>query len=231
MRFKQASAFFINVCIAVFLAVTVTNCNLVQKQARTVSVVESPSPDNKLIAKVFIDDKFSGLERESITEGVKEWERATDGTVRFNILPRGTWNVNDRLLTVPKPDSATHITHCSKDIYIVRAFSKDKLVTSIESAIKEQTGEKIVLAGYTNSSCQVKWILIVADRIETEDVYVEVTVHEMGHMLGLRHVTLQEMTCMYPSLEYSTKCVTQLDTEQFCNIWKCDPEKMIPCMF
>jgi hypothetical protein len=169
---------------------------------------------------VHIDKKFSGIERDKIREGLREWERATNGIVKFVI--KNDWNSEDEI-ELPVPDENGTVK-CTRDMYIVRALSTDAVVKGIEEEIES------TIAGYANPTCRLKFVLIVADKIDNAEKYLAVTIHEMGHMLGLQHMAIPNETSMFPGLPKSTACVTELDLKQFCAIgWKCDPAELSPC--
>lgn len=222
--------------LALFFSVFMTDCHVaspskVESPVEVVSLSEpEPKAENKLTARIFIDDKFSPIERSLVEEGLSEWERATNGAIRFIVMDREEWNSDQPVLNIPQPDPETHFTICSKDIYIIRAFSKDALVKSIEDEIKESSGKaEFNLAGFANPSCKMKFFLIVADTIGSADHFVAVTIHEMGHLLGMQHLQIADETAMFPSLDHGTSCLTALDMGQFSKIWKVNSKLLRPC--
>lgn len=181
-----------------------------------------------LTSEIYIDSKFSSIERQLIVEGLREWERATDHMIVFNIH-NVRWTSGVDYYTVPQPDS-DGVIECTRDIHIVRVLSYDKVVVDISEQIKkEEHLKEFNLAGYANSTCQVKNVLLVADRVQNEEEYVSLTIHEIGHMLGLKHIRIGKTSAMVQGLQHSAPCVTKLDIQQFCNGWGCDESKMSPC--
>lgn len=84
------------------------------------------------------------------------------------------------------------------------------------------------LGFYDQSSPVVPTIWIVQDRIEFEEEYLAIVMHELGHSLGLEHTTHEE-TLMYPMIDGSIMCITQYDLKGFCKIYGCDTEEMNFC--
>ncbi len=188
--------------------------DVIDEPNQSIAPVEVKAP-TKLVAKVFIDDKFSQTERLLVEDGVQEWERAT----------------NEELIYIPQIDPVTHIVHCTKDIYVARVFSQDKIVLDTQRAIKEYDGSEVELAGYATPTCAKKYFFIVADEIDTDESFIDVTMHEMGHILGMQHTKQENMTVMYPSLDKSAQCLTHLDMVQFTEIWHADIALMRPCPY
>lgn len=247
MSFKKASSWAPSALFAFFLFMVSSGCGVLSKAGGEsfFSTDTHPNPlheldydfrtqatrtfpDNSLVLNAVIDDKFSGPERELVKKGLEEWERATSGTVRFLFAPQGSWNSNDPILA-PAADPSTGIIRCSNDVYVVRSFHTDKAIVDVETAIKEETKKTITIAGYAHPACRAKYFFIVADRVDNPDRYITLTIHEMGHILGLKHVEIQQMTVMYPGLPNDSSCVSLIDIVQFCQLWKCDVKEMHPC--
>ena len=187
-------------------------------------LVGTPFKDIQAESRIFIDNEFSGLETNVIIGGFAEWVRATNGLIDFHVQPKGTWEFGDGL-----PDGnlselkSSSDKVCSKDIYVVRLSSKSAVIRMIEKNTSTE------LAGYAHPGCDVKFILLVADRLRSELDFRTATIHEIGHMLGLQHFAVPGITVMYPNLGGARACVTPTDLVALCSLWRCKPEKLSPC--
>jgi len=83
-----------------------------------------------------------------------------------------------------------------------------------------------IVLGLHTKRFQHEIIVIVPDRMDDELEYRSTVMHELGHALGLDHRN-SIFTLMYPSSDFGAYTITYEDLSQFCEIYYCDPKKLI----
>ena len=193
----------------------------------TISFANSPNKNKEIIdAHVYIENKFSGVEVKPIVEAFYTWMGETKGgiTIHPPTLEQKIYFHN-----VLKPnivdDDSLNLDHvksapvawggaCSKDFFIMRVLSSDPIVMLIDQGKDSNVG---VLA-YTFLGCKYKFIAVVADRIQDDEMLKTVLIHELGHMWGLPDNTkgnLSIMNGLYPM----SKCITKSDIEELYELY------------
>lgn len=177
----------------------------------------------KLHLTVYIDDKFTPQERFSVTLGIREWERATNGMI--TIQTESGWTMEDDFRDVPDRINVA-MGRCSRSVHVARIVSENPLIQKIE----EEVGTQI--DGFANGTCEAKYVLIVIDRNDDLDQVQQTMTHELGHLLGLEHIKVPYRTAMYPGDMKCTMCLTELDLAQLCDLpqYECDVSKLQPCV-
>lgn len=147
---------------------------------------------------LFIDSEFSDLERLGIIMATIEWSKATHNVV--------TYTINDMPLMTLNVENPLFITKVSKDfpqIAIMDVYSKYSTL------------------GFYDQ--EIPYIAIVPDRTSNFFEFKSLILHELGHSLGLKHVTGSEgiNTLMYPSMELGSETITEKDVKNFCKLYTC----------
>ncbi len=159
----------------------------------------------KIHKYVHIDPLFGSIERQIIINALKEWEVATNYMI--------VWTVSDW------PDSSEHPEDIFKDsdnkhLMIYRSLSIDPEIIDIET--KEGHG----IAGYAfhYKHSQVEYILLIVDKLANERSFRIVTLHEIGHNLGLPH-SEEYGTLMHAKKLYHASGITSSDLNDLWKIW------------
>ena len=193
---------------------------------------EVPSPprqDAVVKVEVVIPTFFPPLERHFIEEGVYEWTTAMNGAVEVQYakdpdlrlashalesLAMG-WNkevpsilYSHRPRKLWDPDLT-----CNNTLVFLRTLSTDDVITK-----KGRTG----WLGWSSSTCHVKYVALVVDKLGTPDRFQNTVAHEFGHAIGMDHEPTPRVSIMFPYSGGETKCVSWLDRKNFCTLWGCN---------
>lgn len=153
---------------------------------------------------VYIDPKFSGIEKKILQGSFEEWTNKTGGYFQWKYQD---WPKDYQAETF----SSSYLSKdCSKHLFVVRGISSDAMVTNAEARLGQG------LWGYAHrTGLDLEYILLVADKIESYNNYRLVALHEIGHILGLDHN--KELSIMNSSEIATANGITQFDLEE---LWK-----------
>lgn len=105
-------------------------------------------------------------------------------------------------------------------------------VSSEHEMIKERDKrEKVSTLGLTLAhACNVTKIWMVYDRLDDDVDFVNVSAHEFGHALGLRHVESKH-SIMYDFYDFERPagCITLEDALELCSHYDCMPSRVKNC--
>lgn len=202
----------------------------------TLSFAEAPKNNKNLIESyVLIEHKFSGVELNPIVDAFLTWSQETKNDIIVNpptieqklyfhkvLLP----NIGDEdslALDNSDPKKAWG-NSCSKNFYILRTVSSDPRVMLIDNIKNENNSDRRTgVLAYTFLGCKYKFIVVVADRINDEEMFKVVLMHELGHIWGLPDNEKGQLSIMNGMYPMST-CITKLDIQTLYDIH----EKKIP---
>jgi hypothetical protein len=218
--------FFTAFGLAVSTAATLLAGGIVMSETLAAPDVINPSTTRvpaKIDLKVYVDDNFNFFQKVAIIKGLDEWDRATNGMVTFHTVNE-RWTSDQNFHDVGQPDENGDIT-CSHSLHVINVTSEQQYVADIE----EQLSQPIY--GFTQSKCAYKFVLIVTDRANNNDIIKQTMTHEMGHVLALDHTPVPYRSIMFPGDGYAARCVTDLDIYQLCmdDFFGCNPATMNPC--
>jgi hypothetical protein len=180
------------------------------------SAIPLPKEPINIIEIVYVDAKFSDLEKSFIKQAGEEWQIATNNMVKFIfIYDSAPINIltNDRAII--------------RRFYMRPAKENEFIVQYLDYILKAD------LLGwwdeYNILNNKINTMLIVRSRISTDGEYVSVIAHEMAHSMELEH-SKDENALMYPSMMYHDLCITLDDLNQFCTIYHCNATKLNYCI-
>lgn len=177
------------------------------------------SPEKSMIidSRALIQSEFSGLETRPIVRAFVSWMNETAGDIMimppsdadamfFDLIMKndaGSLRVFEMDLDhdakIPDPWSKK----CRQSFFIIR-------VTSDHPVVKTLDGEDRHIMAFTFSGCVFKFIAVVADRMQDEEMMYTTMLHELGHMWGLKDNGLGSASIMNGSWPGS-KCITKHD--------------------
>lgn len=189
----------------------------------TISFADSPKNITLIESNAFIEGKFSGVEMKPIVESFYTWMSESNGAIKispptevqrayFYKIMRHAINDPDELdLDYTRHANIAWGGACSKDFFVIRVLSIDPIVRLIDNSKNSgDVDRQLGVLAYTFLGCRYKFIAIVADRIEDEEMFKLVVLHELGHMWGLpdnEKGKLSVMNGIYPM----SKCITKSD--------------------
>lgn len=150
---------------------------------------------------ICIDKSFSDFENLIIKDQFKLWQYKINHRVTFNF----------------KED-------CDVDIKAFIANQSDIMVLNfnkpndyILELDKEQDPGMLTVGVYHSKT--IKFIGLMTYRINNYDKFKKVTLHEIGHLLGLTHNN--KNTVMFKHVTDQTEDLTDHDIKEFCKIYGC----------
>ena len=157
---------------------------------------------------LYLDQYINGFYASQIEQAAARWSRATNNLATFDVrkMPANPVEVAD------DPDA----------IVVTIVPETNTAVITLDKEIKATT------LAYCNMRLPLPELAYVDTRVD--DVILEkITLHELGHALGLQHPEPMEDgidTLMYPHTDLMSSVITQEDLEQFCKIYLCNANNL-----
>ena len=156
---------------------------------------------------IYIDEEFNSEEKEDIQKAMNAWEAVSDN--KFKFIP--VWYS-------PMPGRYHQLQLKSDQGFFFWKINKDGEHFNKELREKHKHHNGLFVPGPGNNSAH---ILLFAENITREHFY-RVTLHELGHFLGLHHTDESTLAIMATSVV--GKCITNYDTKPLCEIYGCEPK-------
>ena len=157
---------------------------------------------------VHVDSSFTFVERLRIKRAMTTWEKASNNRISF--LP--IWDVD-------KPGLYKDFAkaHVDQGIFLWRLDLNDSThFTPIQQAKYAHFSGM-----FTNGPGENSGNIVLFESVRETSFY-KVTLHELGHVLGLDHVETKENIVMQKRVQ--SNCITTLDAALLCNLYKCKPK-------
>ncbi len=163
------------------------------------------SKENHIHKILYIDSTFSEEEIAQITDAAITWTTKTHYIAQFDVVTLPT----DKKIDLSKALFVLKVTSGYPEVVFLDGFNHDSTL------------------GYYHEKGAAPYIGLIPSRMESYD-YKTVTLHELGHALGLKHASnLEDMgTLMYPTIDYGSDFITHKDLEQFCGIYHCNVDQL-----
>ncbi len=171
------------------------------------------------------DTGFTAPERTCLEDSAKQWEDQTSGLVQFEYI-------YDYQTSNPLSVFSNMVNN-----RVVRWTSNTPLVVEMERQQTEDPAEPYTLLGMVtpsggihNSAFKSVEMRLIADRLTDPNICKLTAVHELGHILGLKHIESNVQNIMYPSVLPTRKaCLKKDDLLFFCYLNDCANVEMKPC--
>lgn len=169
-------------------------------------------PTSRGVIVALVSDDFLDIEVSILNEAKNYIEYQTNKTITIIYVSEA--NIR-KPLTLPT----------STEIFPIIIRKVDDRNEKIREVDAEAGGP--VLGFYDKDASPAPSILIVSDRIQGEDVFQGVVMHEMMHSIGMLHSSY-EGQLMYPVID--AVCLGARDELQLAHIFGVSAENMIPCI-
>lgn len=173
------------------------------------------NPGARTTAVVHASKEFTPKERRDIEAAAINWEDQTGGIASIQVK----WDLED----VPETDSPK----------LFRLTSDDQAVKMLDSQGCSASNSMCILGwidtpgGIHNLSEGPVSMYFVVDRLTYR--LTRVAMHEMGHLLGMKHVA-DPYALLYPhDRPNKGACLTMPDISEFCRVNMCGSTRMHPC--
>lgn len=156
------------------------------------------------IINIYIDKNFNLEENIIIHQSLNNWHRASSNIINFNTF--------DKVEHPGQLEDFFWKKQYNHSIFIWHADSK---------SISEKFDDKY--ASYAGMWDIHGNIVIFADRVDSKTNELHnIMTHELGHMLGLKHIIYQQ-SVMQPKSDDISNCITKDDANRLCVIYGCVP--------
>lgn len=185
---------------------------------------------------VYIDNHFDYKEKYLIQNALASWSYATKNMVIYDskyidLDDQFNDELNDISFAKGLPQKRS--LQSSDVLYIIKRKSTDILALKAQNFINKARAPKdhLVIAGIEFTWKQNDIILLIVDKISDRGTVFNATAaHEIAHALLPTSPHINDVPSIlneYPA--NGPKCITKVDVQQFCSIYKCDWHQLNYC--
>lgn len=160
------------------------------------------------------DIEFTPSERLDIESSMKAWKTATDGAACLSVV----WDLNF--------DSMESVSAHEEDHVILKVNSMVSIVQSLDELADGAVLGFVFPPGGVKTHKPVR-LFLVYDRLTNR--MGEVSMHELGHTMGMQHTKDPWSVMYFASTPESPKCLTRPDMAEFCRVNECNGHSVKVC--
>lgn len=169
---------------------------------------------------IFIDKKFTFEEQMIITKAFHAWEVASSYVAKFNIHYSTPRPHLYKVENSPRPEPNTGVFVWQVDPY-------DNSDKSFADNLKKEYQDKqwlgLHIPGKKSNEKDSYIFLFMRYKAEDKEKFYGVILHEIGHLLGLRHDEDNENALMHPTK--GPPCITKYEAYRLCKLYDCTPKQ------
>lgn len=156
------------------------------------------------IEEIHADESFTTKERQHILEAAADISKFSNGWFLFDI--KFDLKITD--------ESA-----CTIPSILIRSDHKDEVISYSDGYFKTK-----ILGLYYRGNNNTRTIHLVEDRLNNDTFWRTVTIHELGHLIGLQHT--KKPSIMHKNINHNVLYPTYLDAVEFAKLYGCEPNDL-----
>lgn len=192
----------LKIWLAVLAIAMMTSCSLTPPTRYAVGIRR---PER--VVRLKVDRRFLPAQRASIWRAMREWEDASGGRIRFE----AEWNRRQPgpywMFAEPQP----------RDGLFLWSLTEEDRRLAPDPPANWALAMGVMVYGRGEDSGNV-----VLFETMPEEMFHQVALHELGHLLGLGHAERGAWSVMEPSAKGT--CLSLLDRWSLCTLYGCVPE-------
>jgi hypothetical protein len=181
-------------------------------------LLPDPEPTKGPVVHIHGDVDFTAQERMEVELAAEMWNLQTSGLAVATFDWDLDFSDEDNVQT--HKDEGHHV--------LIRMSSTMSEVGRIDAKDDQTTIAWVSPSGGIHNPWRVPVVIkFVIDRMNGK--FFQVTLHELGHVFGVPHVTTVS-GLMFPAyIHHSHKCMKKADLSAFCAVNECGDAKLFPC--